>query len=235
MIRQHGLDIPSLWREYKKTEDVTLRNKLLKEYLHIVRYNAIKIKRKCPGYVELDDLVSAGVFGLMDAIKAFNPDRGVKFETYCVQRIRGAILDELRTTDWVPRHVRVKAKKTNTTVVQVYRITNDFRGFEKDQSHDYFVDSSYIIDHKTPKPDEKISKEDHFQYLISCLTINEKKILNLYYKDGYKMPEIGKMLDLTRSRVSQIRSTAVEKIKKHIKCKAKKMSSTSQQYFNKTG
>src|SRR5207249_10355777 len=80
-------------------------------YLPLVRYNAERIWARLPEGVELGDLISAGVFGLMDAIDAFDLDRGVKFETYCVPRIRGAMLDELRTMDWVPRLVRSKASK----------------------------------------------------------------------------------------------------------------------------
>src|SRR3981081_3364608 len=79
--------------------------------LPLVRYNAERVWSKLPDGVDLDDLISAGIFGLMDAIEAFDLDRGVKFETYCVPRIRGAMLDELRTMDWVPRLVRSKASK----------------------------------------------------------------------------------------------------------------------------
>ena len=85
----------------------------LKQYLPLVKYNGERIWARLPEGVELDDLVSAGVFGLMDAIDAFDLSRGVKFETYCVPRIRGAMLDELRTMDWVPRLVRSKASKLN--------------------------------------------------------------------------------------------------------------------------
>lgn len=90
-----------------------LRNKLVERYLPLVRYNGERIWSRLPEGVELDDLISAGVFGLMDAIDSFDLSRGVKFETYCVPRIRGAMLDELRTMDWVPRLVRSKASKLN--------------------------------------------------------------------------------------------------------------------------
>jgi RNA polymerase sigma factor for flagellar operon FliA len=83
----------------------------VEHYLHLVKSNAERIWKRLPDGVELDDLFSAGVFGLMDAVKSFDPNRGVKFETYCVPRIRGAMLDELRTMDWVPRLVRSKASK----------------------------------------------------------------------------------------------------------------------------
>src|SRR5687767_15865742 len=91
---QQKRDIEEVWIEYKKTETEALRNVLIENYLHLVRYNAERIHVKRPDEVELDDLMSAGIFGLMDAIAAFDLERGVKFETCCAPRIRGAILDE---------------------------------------------------------------------------------------------------------------------------------------------
>ncbi|TWT31266.1 RNA polymerase sigma factor FliA [Posidoniimonas corsicana] len=106
-----------VWKEYKANPDSKpLRNQLVEEYLPLVKYNGERIWSRLPDGVELDDLISAGVFGLMDAINAFDLDRGVKFETYCVPRIRGAMLDELRSMDWVPRLVRSKASKLNEAV-----------------------------------------------------------------------------------------------------------------------
>ena len=105
-------EIQQVWQEYKKDQtNKPLRNRLVERYFPLVRYNGERIWQRLPEGVELDDLISAGVFGLMDAINAFDLSRGVKFETYCVPRIRGAMLDELRTMDWVPRLVRAKASK----------------------------------------------------------------------------------------------------------------------------
>ena len=107
-------NIAQLWIEFKQDmSNQELRNRLVEIYLPLVKYNGERIWARLPDGVELDDLVSAGVFGLMDAIDAFDLARGVKFETYCVPRIRGAMLDELRTMDWVPRLVRSKASKLN--------------------------------------------------------------------------------------------------------------------------
>src|ERR1041385_3461260 len=104
--------LTEVWTDYKKDQsDLTLRNTLMERYLPLVRYNAERVWAKLPDGVDLNDLISAGVFGLMDAIEAFDLTRGVKFETYCVPRIRGAMLDELRTMDWVPRLVRSKASR----------------------------------------------------------------------------------------------------------------------------
>ncbi len=110
-------DVEQLWIEFKKDpENQELRNQLVEIYLPLVKYNGERIWARLPEGVELDDLISAGVFGLMDAIDMFDLSRGVKFETYCVPRIRGAMLDELRTMDWVPRLVRSKASKLNEAI-----------------------------------------------------------------------------------------------------------------------
>jgi len=107
-------DVEQLWITFKKDlSNQELRNRLVEIYLPLVKYNGERIWARLPEGVELDDLISAGVFGLMDAIDAFDLSRGVKFETYCVPRIRGAMLDELRTMDWVARLVRSKASKLN--------------------------------------------------------------------------------------------------------------------------
>src|SRR5258708_5464735 len=112
MVTHVDIDVPQLWRDYRANPNsVELRNQLVELYLPLVKYNAERIWARLPDGVDLDDLISAGVFGLMDAIEAFDLERGVKFETYCVPRIRGAMLDELRTMDWVPRLVRSKATR----------------------------------------------------------------------------------------------------------------------------
>jgi len=110
-------EINEVWVQFKKDPSRRdLRNRLVEHYLRLVKYNGERIWARLPDGVELDDLISAGVFGLMDAIKAFDMSRGVKFETYCVPRIRGAMLDELRSMDWVPRLVRSKASKLNEAI-----------------------------------------------------------------------------------------------------------------------
>jgi RNA polymerase sigma factor FliA len=107
-------EILALWDQYKSTRERSLRNRLMEIYLPLVRYTAERIAAKLPSEVDTEDLVSAGLFGLLDAIEAFDLARGVKFETYCSPRIRGAILDELRTMDWVPRLVRSRAHKLDS-------------------------------------------------------------------------------------------------------------------------
>jgi RNA polymerase sigma factor for flagellar operon FliA len=116
-IQPSAEEVLELWKQFKLDQsNEELRNRLIEIYLPLVRYNGERIWSRLPDGVELDDLVSAGTFGLMDAIDAFDMSRGVKFETYCVPRIRGAMLDELRTMDWVPRLVRSKASKLNEAI-----------------------------------------------------------------------------------------------------------------------
>ncbi|HKX46549.1 MAG TPA: FliA/WhiG family RNA polymerase sigma factor [Planctomycetota bacterium] len=103
--------IDQIWRMFKKTGDENLRNILVEHHFPLVRYIAERLLQTLPKSIELDDLVSAGQFGLMDAIRGFDPDRGIKFKTYCSTRIRGSILDQLRSQDWVPRLVRLKASR----------------------------------------------------------------------------------------------------------------------------
>ena len=104
--------VARMWQDFiADRSNQTLRNALIEQYLPLVRYHAERVWSRLPDEVDVDDLTSSGVFGLMDAIDAYDPERGVKFETYCVPRIRGAMLDELRNTDWVPRLVRSRARK----------------------------------------------------------------------------------------------------------------------------
>ncbi len=113
-------EIQQVWIDYRADgTNKSLRNRLVERYMPLVKYNGERIWSRLPEGVELDDLISAGVFGLMDAIDAFDLERGVKFETYCVPRIRGAMLDELRTMDWVPRLVRSKASKLAEAMKQL--------------------------------------------------------------------------------------------------------------------
>lgn len=110
-MRIADADLKDVWTEYKKAPTEEIRNVLVERYLPLVRYVAERLAQTLPSFVEVDDLASMGIFGLLDAIERFNPEIGVKFKTYAMNRIRGSILDELRSLDWVPRLVRIKASK----------------------------------------------------------------------------------------------------------------------------
>src|SRR3990170_6926079 len=114
-------DIQKIWVEFSKTSSRELKNLLIEEYLPIVRYVAERMSERLPKSVQVDDLVSTGVFGLLDAIDRFDIKRGVKFETYCIGRVRGAMLDELRAMDWVPRLTRARANKLEDAYSKVVK------------------------------------------------------------------------------------------------------------------
>lgn len=112
-------EVERIWSEYRKTGDKKYKNQLAEHYLPIVRYQAEKMIERLPHNVQVEDLCGAGIFGLFEAIDRFDVSRGVKFETYCVGRIRGAMLDELRAMDWVPRLTRARANKLQDTYARL--------------------------------------------------------------------------------------------------------------------
>src|SRR5450759_3876490 len=103
-------DIAALWATYKETADPVAREELILNYSPLVKYVAGRLSANLPQTVDNADLISYGIFGLIDALDKFDPDRGIKFETYAIARIKGAIIDELRAMDWVPRSVRARAR-----------------------------------------------------------------------------------------------------------------------------
>ena len=240
-------DVLETWLEYKKDQtNQRLRNLLIERYLPLVRYNAERVWAKLPEGVDLNDLISAGVFGLMDAIDAFDLERGVKFETYCVPRIRGAMLDELRTMDWVPRLVRSKASKLEsarkevearlgrppTEVELAEKMQLTVEEFEKLRSEasavnlvslnkKWYETDSYkdvreidvLEDGKGEDPTEGIQKRDLMKLVTRGLNRNERLIVILYYYEALTMKEIGNTLGLSESRVSQMHSSIVSRLK----------------------
>ena len=163
-------DIKEVWVRYKADQsDQALRNYLIETYTHLVRYNAERLRSRLPDGVDVDDLISSGVFGLMDAIDAFDMDRGVKFETYCVPRIRGAMLDELRSMDWVPRLVRSKASK----------LSEGIKTLEKKYGR-YPTDGELSAHMEIPMPElEKMKTE---AAAVGLVSLNKK----WYETDSYK-------------------------------------------------
>ena len=239
-------DIRRAWLEYKREPTQALRNLLMEQYLHIVRFNAERIRTKLPTEVDVDDLISAGMFGLIDAIDAFDIDRGVKFETYCSPRIRGAILDELRSMDWVPRLVRNRSQKiqgaTKTLQIELGRLPSqdevatrigvnaeEFDRMSRDSlavsmmslsRNKYGSDTSREVsevdilrDEKTLNPAQEVQKADVKKLIQEGLTPTERLILVLYYYEEMTMKEIGVTLDLSESRVSQMHSAIVDRLR----------------------
>ena len=244
-------DVTETWKVYKQDQtNQDLRNRLIERYLPLVRYNAEKVWSKLPEGVDMNDLMSAGVFGLMDAIDAFDLERGVKFETYCVPRIRGAMLDELRTMDWVPRLVRSKASKLEAARKQVEaevgrppldgeiaaKMKLSLEEFDKLKSEasavnlvslnkKWYETDSYkdvreidiLEDSKGEDPTLGIQKRDVMRLVTKGLNRNERLIIILYYYEELTMKEIGNTLGLSESRVSQMHSSIVARLKDQLK------------------
>jgi RNA polymerase sigma factor for flagellar operon FliA len=248
------LDIDEIWVQFYKTHDDYFRNLLLEHYTYLVKYAADRLYSKLPDKVELDDLISAGTFGLMDAVDAFDPDRGVKFETYCTPRIRGAILDELRSMDWVPRLVRARAhqltkavnslethlgrrptekemaEELNMNMEEFNRLRRDANAIslvslntkynEGDGEKD-IREIDVIKDQKSKDPLTEAQKRDLKNLLTKGLTRAERLIIVLYYYEEMTMKEIGATLDLSESRVSQMHSSIVARLKAQMNTRKK--------------
>jgi RNA polymerase sigma factor for flagellar operon FliA len=244
-------NVAELWKVYKQDQsNQELRNALIERYFPLVRYNAERVWSKLPEGVDLNDLISAGVFGLMDAIDAFDLSRGVKFETYCVTRIRGAMLDELRTMDWVPRLVRSKASKleaarkeaeaqfgrppADTEIAEKLSLSSeDFEKLKTEASavnlvslnKKWYETDSYkdvrevdiLEDSKGEDPTRSIQKRDLMKLVTKGLNRNERLIIILYYYEELTMKEIGNTLGLSESRVSQMHSSIVARLKDQLK------------------
>lgn len=247
-------NVHEVWNVFFSNRDESSRNLLMEHYLPIVKYTADRIYAKLPDKVELDDLISAGIFGLMDALDAFDPERGVKFETYCSPRIRGSILDELRSMDWVPRLVRARAHQLEnalqTLEAHLGRMPNedeianelqlnmsDFRRLQRDATatglvslSNKFSDSDgekdireidVIEDQKSQDPLIEAQKRDLKNLLTKGLTRAERLIIVLYYYEEMTMKEIGATLDLSESRVSQMHSSIIARLKAQMSARKK--------------
>jgi len=239
-------DVSSLWAKYKATGAPGLRNRLVERYLTLVKYNAERIGAKLPEEVDVQDLMSAGVFGLVDAIDSFDLSRGVKFETYCAPRIRGAILDELRAMDWVPRLVRSRAHRLDnaTRILQaqmgraptkdeladhlkmppdefdrlmrdskaVSQVSLSRKQYETDSNREV-REIDVLVDRRGSDPVEEAERRDLRNLITRGLSRAERLILILYYYEQMTMKEIGMTLDLSESRVSQMHSAIIERLK----------------------
>lgn len=248
-------DLPTeeIWGHYqiaRQDKDVQrlerIRNVLMERHFPLVKYIAERLLQTLPKSIELDDLVSAGLFGLMDAIRGFDPERGIKFKTYCTTRIRGSILDQLRSQDWVPRLVRLKASKIDKALQRLtglfgrepthselarelemdhQELSNELQSASakamyslSDKWEDRDDDSSMekvdvLEDKKSIDPLGVLNRDDMMGFLTRSLTHKEQFIIEQYYQVGHTMREIGEMLNLTESRVCQIHSNVMGRLK----------------------
>lgn len=242
--------VENLWKEYKETGSKVAKDKLLVEYAHIVKYIVLRLSVNLPQSVDRNDLLSAGIMGLIKAVETFEPERGFKFETFAGHKVRGAILDELRALDWVPRSVRQKsrdlqkifaklenqlgrppyddevcsemgitmkefeellAEVTPTTIISLEEAMPDR---ESDSKEIRIIDT--IEDPGSENPLKELGFAEVKAILkdaIANLPEKEKLVVALYHYEELTLKEIGVVLDLTESRVSQIHSKAILKLR----------------------
>ncbi len=238
-----------LWRKYLKGKDPEIREYFTIKYAPLVKYVAGKVAIGMPHNVEFDDLVSYGSFGLLDAIEKFDPNRDIKFKTYAMTRIRGAIFDELRSIDWIPRSIRQKARQIEevisvlenrlghtvedediaremgistdelqTLLTQISGTSivslNDvwFMGDDNDQVS--FIDT--IESPENLNPDNLIEREEIKSVIVEAikqLPDKEKKVIVLYYYEDLTLKEIGEVLEVTESRISQLHTKAIMRLR----------------------
>ena len=233
-----------LWTEYRKTQDPALRDKFIRQYMPLVKYVAGKVSVGMPNSVEYDDLVGFGQFGLLDAISKYDPVKGVKFKTYAVTRIRGAIFDELRQLDWVPRSVRQKSREIEDAIVSLEsklgrsatdsEIADSLKMSEEEyhrtimkvsgtsilslndvwysgDDNDNMSIGDNIEAPSSLNPDVIAEREEIKKVIaeaIQELPEKEKMVIVLYYHEDLTFREIGEVLEVSESRISQLHTKA---------------------------
>ena len=229
-----------LWQEYVSTRTVELRNKLILAYHRLLRYCAQRLKMKLPVCVDQEELESAGIFGLIDGIEKFDPSRGTRFETYCIPRVRGAMIDSLRKSDWVPRAIRTKAHKLerarNELAWELDREPTDeelarrmglgaeeFEQLTKELevktqlSLEEPLDAEgsrhrieTMPDRRITDPLDDLAVREVREFALRGLNQDERRVITLYYFENLTMKKIGGMMGVTESRVCQIHRQAVQ-------------------------
>ena len=238
------MDLNQLWEQYGKTKDLKIREELIVHFLYLVKYVAGRLFASYGNHVEFDDLASYGVFGLIDAIDKYDVSRNVKFETYAQLRIRGAVIDHLREIDWLPRSVRQKAKELERAYSELENelgrsVTDqeisDKLGVSIDVFHkkistvatyslvslDDLLEQKREIaddDGDLAAPDQMEGEElkESLTDNIKLLPDKEKRIVELYYYEELTYKEIGKILSISESRVSQLHTKAILKLRNKI-------------------
>ena len=243
-------DTKALWQEYRQTRDSALRDRLILTYAPLVKFVAGRLGASLPSHVDEQDLVSYGLLGLISAIERFDPDREIKFETYAISRVKGAIIDELRSLDWVPRSVRTRAREIERAIAdlerQLMRAPTDeeiatkvgITGDELEASLSEISRTSIaaldelwspsssggdqialidtIEDTSGPDPESSLEQTEMKEALgeaIARLPEREKLVVTLYYYEELTLREIGEVLGVTESRVSQLHTKAVLRLK----------------------
>ncbi|MDR3685673.1 MAG: RNA polymerase sigma factor WhiG [Coriobacteriia bacterium] len=242
-------DVSALWTRYKDDEDSAARDELILNYSPLVKYVAGRLASSLPQTVDTADLISYGIFGLIDAIEKFDLSRAIKFETYAISRIKGAIIDELRAMDWVPRSVRSRAKEIEAAYVALENMLRrvpsdqevaDHMGVSLKEFQDILSKLSYtsvvsfeelwvggerdesqnaigsIRDDTAEDPVtifESAEIKDILAVAIDKLPERERTVIALYYYEGLTLKEIGQVLGVTESRVSQLHTKAVLRLR----------------------
>jgi RNA polymerase sigma factor for flagellar operon FliA len=245
-----AIELRDLWRRYKASGDERARERLVVAYAPLVKYVAGRMSSGLPAHVEESDLISYGLTGLISAIQRFDLSREIKFETYAITRIRGAIIDELRTLDWVPRSVRARARdieRANMKLEAKFQRapTDEEMASELEMSLGEFQDALLQISHSTivaldelwnvsdssgdqvslldtlpdrdaPDPEAMVDQgevRDRIADAIAALPEREKLVIALYYYENLTLREIGEVLGVTESRVSQLHTKAVLRLR----------------------
>lgn len=230
-----------LWHEYRRTRRRELRDRLIEHYVVLVKYVAARVAGRLPSHLSVDDLYSAGLLGFLGAIEDYDPGLGVEFATYATPRIRGAIFDELRRLDWVPRGVRRRIREaeraidvltsrfgrqpTEDEIAAELRITpaayrqllgEGVTMVSLEAGGDDGVPRDTLEDRETPSPLAHLAAREQREVLgriIDALPRRERQVVALYYYEELTMREVGEVLGVTESRVSQLHASAILRIR----------------------
>ena len=245
-MKKQTTDRQQLWDTYGKNRSQAVREQLIIEYAPLVKVVAGKLSMYLGNNVEYDDLVSFGVFGLIDAIDKFDLTKDVKFETYASVRIRGAILDQIRKMDWIPRTIRQKQRKieeatkvvegrtgktaTDAEIAMELGISDDeYTGWQSQLKVTNVVSLNEFMEQGNEpvmdarrnshfaQPEETIAKDELKKVLaeaLELLTEKEKKVILMYYYEDLTLKEISMVLEVSESRISQLHTKALAKMKR---------------------
>jgi len=248
-----AIELKDMWRRYKSSGDERARERLVVAYSPLVKYVAGRMASGLPAHVEEADLISYGLVGLINAIERFELEREIKFETYAITRIKGAIIDELRSLDWVPRSVRAKAREIERAnaklehrlqraptdeemsaelgvevadfLASLLQISNstiaalDELWTVGDASGDQVSLLDTLQDHGAPDPAavmDQTELKDRVADAIARLPEREKLVVALYYYENLTLREIGEVLGVTESRISQLHTKAVLRLRSRL-------------------